>query len=318
MASPALLAVDWGSSSLRAALLDAQGAVLQQMAAPRGLLHIAGGTWAAEFDKLFGPWLARHTGLTTLMCGMVGSRQGWLEAPYAGLPATLDDLAGNLAWVRPGAVAIVPGLCCKTADQTADMPDVMRGEETQVFGALRLLGLEQAPQVSLVLPGTHSKWVQVRQGRIVGFSTHMTGEFYALLRQQSILARLLPKQEPDFDADGFDAGLALAQSPGGLLHHVFGVRTRALLGQREGPWLASHLSGLVLGEELRAQDAAGALAPDQPLVLVGGQALTARYRRALTQRGFAAGSLHQVGDEATWAGLAGLAALAGRVDLPRR
>ena len=171
MASPALLGVDWGTSSLRAALLDRQGAVLQQMAAPRGLLHIAPGQWAAEFDALFGPWLAQPPGLPTLMCGMVGSRQGWLEAPYADLPATLADLAARLAWVRPGQVAIVPGLCLGQAD----MPDVARGEETQVFGALQALGLQQQPQVTLVLPGTHSKWVQVQRGQITGLATHMTG-----------------------------------------------------------------------------------------------------------------------------------------------
>ena len=298
---PALLAVDWGTSALRGALLAADGTVLAEHAAPRGLLSVPPGAWAAAFEAEFGAWRAAHPGLPCLMAGMVGSRQGWVEAPYCACPAGLADLAAQLCWLpaddtRAGRIAIVPGLCT----EAAGIPDVMRGEETQVFGALRLLGLLDAEQVTLVLPGSHSKWVTVQRGRITGFATHMTGEIYALLRQQSILARLLPTDDSGWDAEAFDAGLAGAAQPGGLLHHLFSVRTLGLFDLATGPALASRLSGLLIGEELRTQ----APPPGQPIVLVGGPALTQRYRHALSRRGH---TVQAVGAEAGWAGLLALA-----------
>ena len=298
---PALLAVDWGRSALRGALLAADGTVLAEHAAPRGLLSVAPGGWAAAFAAEFGAWRAAHPGLPCLMAGMVGSRQGWVEAPYCACPAGLDELAAQLCWLPAatagaGRIAIVPGLCT----EAAGLPDVMRGEETQVLGALRLLGLMQADQVSLVLPGTHSKWVAVQRGRITGFATHMTGEVYALLRQQSILARLLPADDSGWDTQAFDAGLAGAALPGGLLHHLFSVRTLGLFERAAGPALASRLSGLLIGEELRAQ----APPPGQPIVLVGSPALTLRYQRALAAGGH---PVQCVGAEAGWAGLLALA-----------
>ena len=298
---PALLAVDWGTSALRGALLAADGTVLAEHAAPRGLLSVPPGGWAAAFEAEFGAWCAAHPGLPCLMAGMVGSRQGWVEAPYCACPASLADLAGALCWLpadtaHSGRPAIVPGL----STEATGTPDVMRGEETQVFGALRLLGLQGADHTTLVLPGTHSKWVTVRRGRITGFATHMTGEVYALLRQQSILARGLPADDAAWDADAFDAGVASAARPGGLLHHLFSVRTLGLFERAGGPALASRLSGLLIGEELRAQ----APPPDQPIVLVGSPALTQRYQRALAQRGH---PVRCVGAEAGWAGLLALA-----------
>ena len=307
--SPALLAVDWGTSALRGALLAADGTVLASHAAPRGLLTVPAGAWPTVFAAEFGPWLAAHPGLPCLLAGMVGSRQGWVEAPYCPCPTSLADLAAHLCVVPAGPdapslaghpIAIVPGLLA----EAAGTPDVLRGEETQVFGALQLLGLTDAEQVTLVLPGTHSKWVTVQRGRITGFATHMTGECYALLRQQSILARTLPPDDSAWVVAAFDAGIAQAQTPGGVLHHVFSVRSLGLMQRQSGAALASRLSGLVIGEELRAQ----ALPAGQTVVLVGGEGLTQRYQRALQQLGVA---VQTVGPEATWRGLAALAALPG-------
>ena len=306
-AAPALLAIDWGSTALRGALLAADGTLLAEHSAPRGLLSITPGGWAAVFDAEFGAWRAAHPGLLCLMAGMVGSRQGWVEAPYCACPASLADLAAKLCWLptdhaSSGRLAIVPGLSIH-AD---GLPDVLRGEETQVFGALRLLAAMATtpagltPQdATLVLPGTHSKWVTVQGGRITGFATHMTGECYALLRQQSILARTLPADDSAWRPDAFDRGVARAQAPGGLLHHVFAVRTLALFDHEDGPALACYLSGLLIGDELRAQ----ALPAGQPVAVVGSAALTLRYQRALVQRGHPVCS---VGAEAGWAGLLAL------------
>jgi 2-dehydro-3-deoxygalactonokinase len=297
--APALLAVDWGSTALRGALLAADGQVLAAHAAPRGLLTIAPGGWAAAFDEEFGAWRSAHPGLPCLLAGMVGSRQGWAEAAYCACPAGLDDLARQLLWLQPGRVAIVPGLCTDDAGQ----PDVLRGEETQVFGALQALA-DPAGAHTLVLPGTHSKWVQVQGGRILGFCTHVTGECYALLRQQSILARMLPAADGDLLPEAFDAGLDQAQQAGGLLHHLFSVRTLALFGRADGPALASRLSGLLVGEELRAQ----ALPPGAAVTLLASPALAPRYQRALQRLGH---PVRLAPADATWRGLLAVARAAG-------
>ena len=310
--SPALIGVDWGTTALRGALLAADGTVLAEHAAPRGLLSMAPGGWAAAFEAEFGGWRAAHPNIPCLMAGMVGSRQGWAEAPYCPCPAGLDDLVDRLLWLQPGRLAIVPGLSVEhaaehgTAQATAQdvaqggPPDVMRGEETQVFGALQSLGLADA---TLVLPGTHSKWVTVQAGRITGFASHMTGECYALLRQHSILARTLPADDSDWQPEAFDRGVAQAGRAGGLLHHLFGVRALALFGRQSPAEGASYLSGLLIGDELRAAAPAAA----GHVVLVGSAALTARYQRALAGRGLVT---QTVAAEATWRGLA---ALAGRL-----
>ncbi len=288
-----MVAVDWGTSSLRGALLGADGQVLEERASPRGILTVSPGEFATVFIVAYADWM-RATGTFCLMSGMVGSRQGWLEAPYCPCPASFDQLASHLAWVTPGPlnarVGIVPGLQCSHAG----VPDVMRGEEVQVFGALQLLGLRNA---TLVLPGTHSKWVTVRDGRIERFATFMTGEFYALLRQHSILSRSLPPEDGSLDETAFERGVLHALNQASLLGTAFSTRTLSLFEQLPAAALPSYLSGLVIGEELRAQ------APDSlpdSVVVIGSPALTQRYQRALALRGV---QVQSVGPEATWRGL---------------
>ena len=288
-----LVAVDWGTSSLRGARLDAQGSVLEERAFARGILTVPPGGFQATFDGHFGDWMALPDSLC-LIAGMAGSRQGWIEAPYCPCPAGFDELAHHLAWAVPGRIAIVPGLSC----EHAGVPDVMRGEETQVFGAMRVLGLRDA---LLVLPGTHSKWVQVRDGWVVGFATLMTGEFYALLRRDSILARTMSADDGELDEAAFDDGVALALRDGGLLHHAFSVRSLALFDRLPAAQAPSYLSGLVIGDELRSRQLSG----DDPVVIVGTDALTRRYQRALAQCGVSAQCLAA---QATWRGLYELAA----------
>lgn len=231
----------------------------------------------------------RAAGSFCLISGMAGSKQGWMEAPYCACPAGFDELASQLAWVQAGRIAIVPGLSC----DNGGTPDVMRGEETQVFGALQLLGLQDG---MLVLPGTHSKWVEVRAGRIAYFSTFMTGEFYALLRQHSILARTLPDADGGIDWDAFDQGVALALRGSSLLQTAFSVRTLSLFARMAAASLPSYLSGLVIGEEIRTQQ----LADRAHVVLIGSDELTQRYERALSQRGV---SVQRAGAAASWRGL---------------
>jgi 2-dehydro-3-deoxygalactonokinase len=289
-----LIALDWGTTSLRAARIAPDGSVREERhLGAQGILHVPPGGFPAVFAQALAGWdLA--PGARVLACGMVGSRQGWIEAPYCPCPAGPADLVRALAWIpdaAPGVrLGLVPGLSTEDAD---GVPDVLRGEETQVLGALDLLGLADG---LFVLPGTHSKWLTVRAGRITGFATAMTGEVYGLLRQQSILARTLPADDGPLDADAFVAGVRRAQSAGSLLRSAFGVRALSLFDRLPEAARPSYLSGLVIGEELRAQLAQ---APDAAPVLVGSPALTDRYALALQ----ALGRGSRAAPAATWRGL---------------
>jgi 2-dehydro-3-deoxygalactonokinase len=227
---------------------------------------------------------------------MAGSRQGWQEAPYCPCPAGFAELGQHLLWLQPGRIALVPGLSCTSAD-TLNTPDVMRGEEVQIFGALQLAERDSA---TLVLPGTHSKWAHVDSGRVMQFQTFMTGEVYALMSQHSILGKTLDLSG-DFDAATFLQGVDQSQQAGSVLHRLFAVRTLGLFDRLSAAQLPSYLSGLLIGEELRTQ----ALGADSaPVILIGSDTLTQRYSLALQHLGLACQS-H--GAEATWAGLHALA-----------
>lgn len=294
-----LVAVDWGTSSLRGALLAADGSALEERSFARGILTVDKGGFEAVFDSCFGDWMM--PGTLCLIAGMAGSQQGWMEAKYCPCPAGFADVAAQLTWVsliESKRIAIVPGLCL---DKNG-IPDVMRGEETQIFGALQLLGLSGASiDVRLVLPGTHSKWVRVSNHRVTDFSTWMTGELYALLRQHSILARTLPLDDSAAHNDAtFEQGVAYALRGDSLLHTAFSARTLSLFKRMATDAIPSYLSGLVIGEELKCQQ----LKSGDSVVVVGTEALTKKYAQALLQLGVSA---QCVNNHATWHGLRAIA-----------
>ena len=233
MTQPRLLAVDWGTSSLRAFLLGGGGAVLERLARDQGILKVSDGDFAAAFEDTCGPWLDVHPGLPVLMSGMIGSRQGWVEAPYRHCPCSVADLASECAALPlEGARAFVmPGLDSVGLSGAAD---VMRGEETQVAGAMALANVTDG---LFCIPGTHSKWVRVEGARVMDFSTFMTGECFAVLKDHSILGRLM--EGSDSDEAAFDEGLNRAKKPGGPLHHLFGVRSEGLVGNMAAESLES-------------------------------------------------------------------------------
>lgn len=289
---PHLIAVDWGTSALRGARLDEAGRVLEEKSAPLGVLNVPNGDFPGVFASLFSDWM-KPAGTVCLISGMAGSRQGWVEAPYVACPAGPDELTRRLHWIEPGRIALVPGL----SDEQGGGPDVMRGEEVQIFGAMRLAGLTEG---LFVLPGTHSKWATVQGGRITGFRTYMTGEFYGLLSQHSILARTL-EVDAALDEAVFLRGVTRAGNGEGLLHNAFGVRALALFGRLSPAESASYLSGLLIGEELRVQE----LPSGREVIAIGAAALTARYALAVGQRGT---RVRTFGAEATWAGVRALQA----------
>ncbi len=287
---PRLIAVDWGTSALRGALLGPDGMVIEEKSAPLGILNVPNGDFAGVFAAQFADWM-KPLGTRCLISGMAGSRQGWAEAPYVACPAGRDELARQLHWIERDRIAIVPGL----SDTQGDVPDVMRGEEVQIFGAMRLAGLADG---LFVLPGTHSKWATVRGGKVVGFRTFMTGEAYGLFSRHSILARTLDPDAP-LDAAAFRRGVARAGNADGVLHNAFGVRALALFDRLSPAESASYLSGLLIGEELGRQT----LPRGGEVNVIGASALIERYAVALHERGV---TVRTFGAEATWAGLRAL------------
>ncbi|MCJ8139247.1 2-dehydro-3-deoxygalactonokinase [Falsirhodobacter halotolerans] len=273
-----LVALDWGTSSLRAFLMR-DGQVVAERTSPHGIQNLPTGGFAGAFADICGDWVAQ--GRPVVAGGMVGSQQGWAEAPYARCPARLEDLIGQGAEValpQGGVLHIVPGVLLDTPGAP---PDVMRGEEVQIAGAIADRP-DLAARALFVLPGTHSKWVLVEGGRIVTFATYMTGEMFALLRGHSILGRLMT-DAPAFGADAFDRGVGLARQGGAgdLTRQIFSARTMGLTGRLPGSGLADYLSGLLIGSEIRSaarmRDAAS-----PPVLMIGDGALCDRYRRALT------------------------------------
>ncbi|MFC4298734.1 2-dehydro-3-deoxygalactonokinase [Castellaniella hirudinis] len=295
-AHPRLLAIDWGTTSLRGVLIGAHGRIVARRALPHGILHVAPDGFASAFEQHFGDWLEQAPALC-LLSGMIGSRQGWQEAPYCPCPAGFDALCRNLAWlpaVGGVPIAIVPGMSVAPlggVDTVAGVPDVMRGEEIQVFGALRLM---QRRDGLLVLPGTHSKWVQVQDGVITRFKTFMTGELFALLTRHSILSRTTDVQA-SLNETAFVQGVQRGLRDEALGHLLFGVRALSLFDTLDPARSSSYLSGLLIGQELRDMRPA----PGDTVALIGNDALALRYRLALAQL-----SCDTVvfGDEATWAG----------------
>ncbi len=269
-----MIAVDWGTSSFRAYRLDAAGAVRDRRERPRGIAQVPAGRFPQVLGEEIGDWLVSG-GETVVLCGMVGSRQGWVEVPYCECPAGVAEIAARLQPVGlDGAAAfIIPGV---TGFDTAGVRDVMRGEETQILGALEALPAE----ATVCLPGTHSKWVRVRDGRIAGFSTYFTGEAFAVLRAHSLLGRMIEDGAPDEAA--LLAGVARSGEPEGLLHHLFGVRAKALFGELSATGGGEYLSGLLIGHELRN---ALAVVRDGPVFLLGAPGLVARYATALRALG---------------------------------
>ena len=269
--APALIGIDWGTSNFRALLLDGAGNILDRRGGPHGILTVADGKFGRVLTARIGEWLADGR-LPILMSGMIGSRQGWVEAPYAATPAGLADLASALAPVafEAAEVRIVPGL--RTEHDTRS--DVIRGEETQIFGALAVLGTDHG---RFLLPGTHSKWVVVEGGRVASFATYMTGEIFAAARDHTILGRLMHDSRPSDAA--FAKGVALGAwpgAPGALLSRLFAVRTAGLFSDLQPEELSDYLSGLLIGAEM-----ADAVTVDRhPVGIIASEPLADRYHAA--------------------------------------
>ena len=293
-----MIGVDWGTTSFRAFRIARDGTIRDRRTALRGLVNVPDNRFADTLREEIGPWLAAGED-HVLLSGMIGSRQGWKEAPYVPCPVGAPDVAAALVEIEFdwGQVKLVPGL---SADDEAGVAEVMRGEETQVFGVLDAMG----DKGLACLPGTHSKWVRVEGGRIVGFTTHMTGEAFGALRGHTILGRMM--REGPADGAPFDAGVKRSGDPGGLLHHIFGARSLVLAGRLAETEAAPYLSGILIGNEVRAALAAR---HGEVVHVIGAPELTVLYARAISAQGgyperhdgeAAARGLALIGGHAAW------------------
>ena len=325
-----LIALDWGTTSLRAYKLAAGAVVLEQRALSSGIMQlpktprvINGGECSDGFELAFeeacGDWLDAQPDLPVIACGMVGSAQGWREAAYCETPANVANLGNSLQTLvslRGTRVHIVPGVI-----QRSRLPNVMRGEETQVLGVLQNLPAEAGGDLLIGLPGSHSKWVEVIDGCITHFDTFMTGEVFAVLSEHSILGRT-QQQGAAFDGLAFDRGVQVALSADGelgVLSTLFSARTLGLTGELAPTAQADYLSGLMIGHELAALAAVQRRRRHSvhlpAIILIGNAQLCARYGRALEACGFARVTL---AEQATERGLWQLALAAGLLDSSSR
>ncbi len=262
-------------------MLGIEGEVLAEHRSDLGILKSQ--DFQATLATICQPWDELYGELPCLASGMIGSKQGWVDAGYLAAPCGFDaiasaakdvsNLAGRKLWIMPGLRHI---------DAATQTSDVMRGEEMQVFGA----GIENG---IVVLPGTHSKWVKVVDRRIVAFKTFMTGEAYSLFRHQSILAKLMPLENaPTFDIKAFELGVRRSLSaPVELLHHLFSVRTHGLFNELTSEAQADFLSGLLIGSEIGGGRGLFA-AEHNEIALIGEPALLKRYQAALSHAGLRA------------------------------
>ncbi len=279
MSNEELIAIDWGTTNRRAYLMSNGGAVLDQRQDNLGILGVEEGLFGEVFLSFIGDWLDRsNIDIPVLMSGMIGSRQGWVEANYVLCPASLSNLASGIIAV-PGRknTWIIPGICL---DPNGGRRDVMRGEEVQVFGSLSLVGLNNS---MLCLPGTHSKWVNVRDNQLLDFATAMTGEVYDLMCRHSILGTLINENSPHCSA-AFANGVHFALKSGGLLNHMFSLRAEGLFGHISDMEQESFLSGLLISHEINGMVEKG-FSNKGEIVLVGTKLLTQIYSEALSLRG---------------------------------
>ena len=289
------LAADWGTSNLRAWRIGEDGTVQAAMRFPWGVAHLKAGEAAEKLEREVRPALKAKK-LPAVLCGMVGSAMGIALAPYADCPAGAADIAAGLLQVDERTF-IAPGLRCVRPD---GYPDVIRGEETKVLGWLAPDPRRRTGRHVLCLPGTHGKWVVVRDGRIHVFMTAMTGELYALLSEKSVLR---PGAEPG-DPAAFADGLRLGAAEGPLASRLFTVRARMVGQGLGGASAASFLSGLLIGDECARMPGALGLSIGAVVSLMGEPALCDLYRQGLRQQGLIVEETD--GEQAVIAGLTSL------------
>ena len=281
-ASVPIAAVDWGTSHLRIWLLDSSGVVLAERRSDEGLLATGPDGFSAVLERHLLD-MGAPAATPAIICGMAGSRQGWIEAPYVTVPARLSDVLARAIPV-PGVqrdIRIVPGM----AQRSVDAPDVMRGEETQLAGIANVLATGRHV---VCMPGTHSKWVDVENGTVARFGTWLTGELFSVLSKQSILRHAVGDHAAAVSAGNKSFRHWLEQalaSPGDMTSWLFRIRASTLLLELTPQDAAAALSGLLIGAEIGSAGAAFGWKKGE-IALVGSGALSDLYSVALGIAGY--------------------------------
>jgi len=286
MLKPDWIAVDWGTSNMRAWAMSASGTVLDEVRSDRGMGSLKPFEFEQALRDAIAPW--DHKGAPMIACGMVGAKQGWMEAPYAAVPCA----ATPEGFTKPDAgdldVYIIAGL------KQADPADVMRGEETQIAG---FLSMNKNWDGVICLPGTHTKWAHISADEVVSFQTYMTGDLFAAISGNTVLKHSV--NSDDWDNDAFDGGVADAMArPERLAARLFSLRAEGLLNGMQNGTAKARLSGLLIGAEL-----AGAKPYwlGQQVAVIGAGGLCSLYVRALAAQ--SAPATQVKGDAITLAGL---------------
>ena len=296
----ALLALDWGTTNLRACLVDENGHAVRRRDFPGfGVGKLKPGEAALRFHDTVRPEMAADN-LPTIMCGMIGSNLGWQIVPYLDCPSTIGDLKRALLRVDAEGppIWIVPGLRAQRPDGG---PDVMRGEEVHVFGWAAMDSARRRGEHLICHPGTHAKWVRMVDGRIEAFVTSMTGEMFELLRKHSVLQ----VRDADEDEGAFQLGLTSAGDGSALASRLFTARSRVVGGNMAPEQVKSYLSGLLIGAEAASTPKLLGIGKGSPVSVIGDLALAARYQKALVAQGFEVEVFD--GEDAVLAGLNALA-----------
>lgn len=273
MTEPAYVAVDWGTSSFRLWLVDHAGHVLAERRSGEGMLAAAKAGFAGVLQSHLAAVEAPDH-LPVLVCGMAGAKTGWVEAGYVDTPAPLAVILRQAVRVPEEArdIRILPGI----AQRDVKRPDVMRGEETQLLGAL---GLDATGEALVCMPGTHSKWVRARGGTVAHFSTFMTGELFSVVSRETILSLAVANAADVEDVPSFKAAVKAAyEAPAFAANLLFTARSRQLLFGGTPTAARETLSGTLIGAELAA-GLSGSV-PQAGITLIASGRLAALYRHA--------------------------------------
>ncbi|MCO6187676.1 2-dehydro-3-deoxygalactonokinase [Rhizobium sp. L1K21] len=272
-----LAVVDWGTSHLRIWAVGSSGAVLAERKSNEGMSSTARDRFEGVLESHLDA-LAIAENVPVIMCGMVGSRQGWAEAGYIPIPTGLDQLGANAVRVPHSKrdIRILPGL--SKNDPVA--PDVMRGEETQLLGLFAAIGEHKGAKTTVCMPGTHSKWVSMSDGTVGDCVSFMTGDMFAALSGHSVLSHSVGTATFDAHSADFLQGVeASLASPSDILARLFSIRPAGLLQGLSPEAASARLSGYLIGQEIAGAKAR--LAVGQSVELVGGGVLGALYSAAL-------------------------------------
>ena len=277
-ARPSLIGVDWGSTRFRAYLLDEAGNLIDSVTSNRGIFSRKRRSYEEILFRNCERWLRWAPEMPVLMAGMIGSRNGWIETEYLSCPVSIRSLGASIVQVQDICshhAYIVPGISYLASPR---LPDVIRGEETQIFG---VFDKPAANNLIACVPGTHSKWIQVKNNRITRFSTYMTGEMFAAMLRCGSISSIL--DDCTDDADNFMEGVGVSQRDGGLLNHLFSIRSRAVTSQNVYKQNRSYLSGLLIGAEIRS--ALDLYPVTSDIVVIGANSLVRDYSLAFSSLG---------------------------------